>query len=86
VLAFSGVLLLYVNLLSLGSHDEHLGNLVLEDVRNGDECLHLHSGLLRLAFHDEHLGELVLVLDPVGGECRRLQHSACTRRAPQTGP
>ena len=82
----SGVLPLHVDLLRLASHDEHLGNLVLEDVLVGDVCLHLHGDLLRLASHDEHLGELVLDDDPVGVECRRLQRSASSRRAPQTCP
>ena len=37
----SGVLLLHVNLLRLASNDEHLGNLVLEDVLVGVECRRL---------------------------------------------
>ena len=80
----SGVLLLHVDILRLGSHDEHLGNRVLEDVLVGDKYLHLHGDLLRLASRDEHLVELVLDDDPAGVECRRLQRSASSRRAPQT--
>jgi hypothetical protein len=43
-----GVLLLHVYLLRLASHDEYLGNIILEDVLVGDECLHFTAIFLDL--------------------------------------